>query len=43
MGKPEGKRRLERSRFRWEDNIKTDLTDMGWGSTGWINLSRDKD
>jgi hypothetical protein len=25
MRKPEGKRPLERSRRRWEDNIKTDL------------------
>jgi hypothetical protein len=25
MGKPEGKRPLERPRLRWEDNIKMDL------------------
>ena len=25
MGKPEGKRPLERPRRRWEDNIKMDL------------------
>jgi len=25
VGRPEGKRRLERPRHRWEDNIKMDL------------------
>jgi hypothetical protein len=25
VGKPEGKRPLDRPRFRWEDNIKMDL------------------
>jgi hypothetical protein len=30
-GKPEGKRPLERPRYRWMDNIKMDHTDsMGW-------------
>jgi hypothetical protein len=27
--KPERKRPLERSRYRWEDNIKTDLKQIG--------------
>jgi hypothetical protein len=31
VGEPEGKRPLERSRHRWEDNIKTFLQEMGWG------------
>jgi hypothetical protein len=31
MGKPEGERQLERPRHRWEDNIKMDLREMGWG------------
>ena len=33
MGKPEGKRKLERPRRRWEDNIKMDLQEEGrvWG------------
>ena len=30
-GKPEGKRPLGRPRHRWEDNIKMDLQDVGWG------------
>jgi hypothetical protein len=29
MGKPEGKRPLERSRRRWEDWIKMDLREIG--------------
>jgi len=31
MGKPEGKRPLGRPRFRWEDNIKMDLQEVGCG------------
>jgi hypothetical protein len=32
MEKPEGRRPLERPRHRWEDNIKMDLREMGWGA-----------
>jgi hypothetical protein len=31
MGKPEGKRPLEKPRRRWENNIKIDLQEVGWG------------
>jgi len=31
QGKPEGKRLLGRPRHRWEDNIKMDLQEVGWG------------
>jgi hypothetical protein len=30
VGKPEGKSPLARPRFRWEDNIKMDLQEVGW-------------
>jgi hypothetical protein len=30
VGKPEGKRPLGRPRHRWVDNIKMDLTEIGW-------------
>jgi hypothetical protein len=30
VGKPEGKRLLERPRHRWEDNIRMDLREIGW-------------
>jgi hypothetical protein len=34
MGKPEGKRPLERRRRRWEDGIKIDLREIGCGGCG---------
>jgi hypothetical protein len=36
VGKPEGKRPLARPRRRWEDNIKGDLQEMGYGGMDWI-------
>jgi hypothetical protein len=30
-GKPEGKRPLGRLRRRWEDGIRMDLREIGWG------------
>jgi len=30
-----GKRPLGRPRRRWEDNIKTDLQEVGWGIGNW--------
>jgi hypothetical protein len=32
VGRPEGRRPLRRPRHRWEDNIKTDLREVGWGA-----------
>jgi hypothetical protein len=32
MGNPEGKRPLGRPRHRWEDNIKMELREIGWGA-----------
>jgi hypothetical protein len=43
MGKPERKRRLERPRSRWEDRIKMDLREFGWGGVEWIHLAQDRD
>jgi hypothetical protein len=40
-GKPEGRRPLGRHRCRWEDNIKMDLREVGWGVwTGsiWLRI-----
>jgi len=31
VGKPEGKRPLGRPRLRWNDNIKMNLQEVGWG------------
>jgi hypothetical protein len=41
MGKPEGKRPLGRPRSRWEDGIRMDLRETGWGSVDWIQLAQD--
>jgi hypothetical protein len=43
VGKPEGRRPLGRPRHRWEDNIKMDLREVGWGGIDWINLAQDRD
>jgi hypothetical protein len=39
VGKPEGKRPLGRRRRRWENNIKMDLREIGWGGLEWIDLA----
>jgi hypothetical protein len=43
VGKPEGRRPLERPRRRWEDNIKMDLGEIGFGDVDWIHLALDRD
>ena len=43
VGEPEGKRPLERSRIRWEDNIKLDLKEIGCVGMDWIELAEDRD
>jgi hypothetical protein len=43
VGKPEGKRPLERPRRRWEDGIKMDFREIGWRGVEWIQLSQDRD
>jgi hypothetical protein len=43
VGKPEGKRPLRRPRHRWEDNIRIDLREIGWGGMDWIDLAQDRD
>jgi len=43
MEKPEGKRPLRRPRCRWEDNIGTDLQEVGCRYMDWIGLAQDRD
>jgi hypothetical protein len=43
VGRPEGKRQLGRPRQRWENNIKIDLQEMGWGGMNWSDLAQDRD
>jgi len=40
VGKPEEKRPLGRPRHRWEDNIKMDLQEVGYGGIDWIELAQ---
>jgi hypothetical protein len=40
LGKPEGRRPLERSRHRWLNNIEMDLLERGWGSVDCIGQLR---
>jgi hypothetical protein len=42
VGRPEGKRPLERPRCRWEDNIKMDLREIGIDGANWIQLAQDR-
>jgi hypothetical protein len=41
--KPEGKRPLGRPRCRWEDGIRRDRREIGWGGVDWIHLAEDRD
>jgi hypothetical protein len=43
VGKPEGKRPLERPRRRWKNGLKMDLRKIGYGSMEWIRLAQDRD
>jgi hypothetical protein len=42
VGKPEGKRPLERPRRRWVDNIKMGLREIGWDGMNWVNVAQDR-
>ena len=43
VGKPERKGPLGRPRHRWEDNIRMDLKEVGWGGgMAWIDLAPDR-
>jgi hypothetical protein len=41
VGRSEGRRPLGRPRRRWDDNIKMDLQEVGWGMD-WIKLVQDR-
>jgi hypothetical protein len=43
VGMAEGKEPLVRPRHTWEDNIKIDLRELGWGGMDWILLARDRE
>jgi hypothetical protein len=42
LGKPKGRRPLERLRRIWEDNIKLDLRKMelgSWNGSSWLRIA----
>jgi hypothetical protein len=44
VGKLEGKRPLGRHRYRWEDNIKMNLQEVGcrvWTGSSWLGIGAD--
>jgi hypothetical protein len=43
VGMPEGRRPLGRPRRRWDNNIKLDLMEIGFGDVDWIHLAQDTD
>jgi hypothetical protein len=42
VGKPEEKRPLGRLRRRWVDNIKMNLSEVGWDGVDWMDMSQDR-
>jgi hypothetical protein len=43
VGKPEGKRPLERTKHRWEDNIKINFQEVRSGSFDQTDVAQDSD
>jgi hypothetical protein len=43
VGKPEGKIPLGKPRHRWDNNVKMDLRERGWGDMDWIDLAQERD
>jgi hypothetical protein len=43
VGRSEGRRPLGRPWRRWENNIKMDLREIGFGDVDWIHLAQDRD
>jgi hypothetical protein len=43
VGWPEGRRPPGRPRSKWEDSIKMDLREIGFGDVDWIHLAQDRD
>ena len=42
VGKSEGRRSLGRPKRIWEQNIKIEVTEVGWGGMNWIYLAQDR-
>jgi hypothetical protein len=42
-GTPTGKRTSGKPRWRWEDNIRMDLKEIGINTRSWVDLAQDRD
>jgi hypothetical protein len=42
IGKPEGKRPLERTTHRWEDNMRKDFRETGWEGVEWMHVAQNR-
>jgi hypothetical protein len=40
VGRPKGRRPLGKPTPKWQDNLKMDLQEAGWGGIDWIDRSR---
>jgi len=43
VGEPEGNRSVGRPPRRWEDNIRMNLTEIGWEIVNLVHLAQDTD
>jgi hypothetical protein len=43
VGRANGKRPLGRPYSIWDDNIKMNLQEVGWGDMDWFDLAQDRD
>jgi hypothetical protein len=43
VGKPEGKRSLERPKRRWDDNIRMDLRKICLEDVEWMHLAQERE
>jgi hypothetical protein len=42
-GKARRKETTRKSKTRWVNNIKIDLTEIGWDGIDWIDLAQNRD
>jgi predicted nucleic acid-binding Zn-ribbon protein len=43
VGESQSKRDRLYPMFRWEENVRMDLREIGWDGVDWINLAQDRD
>ena len=43
VARMEGKRSLGRRRYRWEDNIRMNLKEIGINTRNWVDMAQHRD